>query len=155
MTAINRRRTGTREYAPYGINDTREFLRRYEIRLLSDDPRHARRMDLCRVDNDILCQWQREGIAPSLGEEGFDCFQKTHFGYCPKRQMKRRPPDPETSRLDAQAGSERRKVKELRERYLAPLNSYFGDNFSTEKGLIHTVRKRGYAIAAAVTYEED
>ena len=109
---------------------------------------------MCRAGNDILCRWQRSGEVPEAGEEGFDCFQNTGYGFCPKLQHKRCAPD--ASRyLEKGGAAERRRIMEVRTKVLATLTESFGDTFAGENGLIRTLRGgRGWAVAATVKYQD-
>jgi hypothetical protein len=155
LNSLNRLGRGGSEFVTYGLSDVQLFLDRYEIRLIGEEPGNAGR-SMCRRDNNVLCKWQRGGGDPTPDAEGYTCFVATggaSNGYCPKKQLKTRQP-PVTSSL--QDGADRRKVQEMRVRYLRPLDGIFGSEFSGARGLIRTFHGPGggYALAGTIRYHD-
>lgn len=154
LAALNKSRRLDADHLRFTEQNTRQFLERYDIALFGEAPQSRDRTDLCKVGNEVLCKWQRTGETPQSGEEGFDCFQKTGYGFCPKMQQKRRTPDA-SGRLEKGGAAERRRVMQLRSK-LTRLADDFGPSFASEDGLIRTLGGgRGYAIAATVKYRDD
>jgi hypothetical protein len=79
---------------------------------------------------------------------------RTPFAACPKLLQKRVPDDPFAKRLTSQGAAHRRRILELRHKVLVKLCDVFGESFATEEGLIRSLGRRGYAVAATVKYED-
>lgn len=159
MRELNKKRGADTTLDTYSPVEVGVFLEKYGIQLLGEEPENEKKR-MCRRDNDILCEWQRDGIVPiEPSEEGFTCLKGTRVrgsnGFCPKLGRKRQAPGMAKG-LDNEGGSERRKVGELRQ-MLKPFDALFGDDFSSDKGLIRTFKGKGggYALAGTMKYQDD